>query len=344
MELIGENPRGPAADAGIGIIERCLDDVDAQPVVSEPSQAPRRPRARRSWTDRRAAWPEARPTRPDPFGPARPRPPRAPAARDARAAGRSPGRIERRSGSGTSQRFSRSSSVFTSESVRGSRAGPAVAVSPAVQRRPRPGKRLGQGHHGVAGFPHGRAEVLMRCRLEPAAEILLLGQQVIAAPSRAPGGRAARRFEAASRRAARSCRPHSGRARNPSSCQPPSAFCRVIKPAGLALDLARRRPSCREATRHRAGESDPEAFRSAGRPPARPGWSKSRRRPRRSRRGPSGAASSRRTRQSRQAMPNLLSSGTTPFCSSAGSSRRDSHARARNGPNRSTVLVCLPLT
>ena len=50
-------------------------------------------------------------------------------------------------------------------------------------------------------------------------------------------------------------------------------------------------------------------------------------------------ASSERTRQSRQAKPNLLSSGMTPLSSSGGRSLRDSQARCRNGPNRSTVFV-----
>ena len=68
--------------------------------------------------------------------------------------------------------------MWTSESVRGSRAGPSSRLPHPRRGRPGPGKRLGQRHHGITRLAHRRAEVLMRRRLEPAAEVLLLGQQV----------------------------------------------------------------------------------------------------------------------------------------------------------------------
>ena len=124
LELIGEDPGGAAADSGVRAL-RVRRRSRPCPAPGCPVAArPRRPRARRSWTDRRAG---ATRGAADSACPSRPRH----AAADARTSGSgcsSNGAIARanraRSGSGTSQRFSRSSSVWTSESVRGKRAGP----------------------------------------------------------------------------------------------------------------------------------------------------------------------------------------------------------------------------
>ena len=56
--------------------------------------------------------------------------------------------------------------------------GAIIPITPSLPRCPGPGKRLGEGHHGIAGLAHRSAEVFVRGGLDPAAEVLLLGQQV----------------------------------------------------------------------------------------------------------------------------------------------------------------------
>ena len=80
--------------------------------------------------------------------------------------------------SGTSQRFSRSSSVCTSESVRGKPGRPIIAVSPSASGSPGSRKCFRQRHHRVSRFAHRRAEVLVGRRLHPAAIVLLLRHQI----------------------------------------------------------------------------------------------------------------------------------------------------------------------
>ncbi len=68
---------------------------------------------------------------------------------------------------------------WTSVSVRGRRAGPRSRLPHPRKRPAGPRERFGQRHHGVAGLAHRRAKVFVRGGLEPAAEILLLGQEVV---------------------------------------------------------------------------------------------------------------------------------------------------------------------
>ena len=246
-----------------------------------------------------------------------------------------------RSGSGTSQRFSRSSRSGTSESVRGKRAGPDVAVAPSPRGRLRPRKRLRERHHGIAGFAHRRAEVFVRRGLEPTAEILLLGQQVAQRlGERRMVARQADSKQRPGKLASRVDRTAAG-----SGIDLVPAAVGVLKGeqgSGLALDLARilrfvdQPPGVEpmdpvlEVLEPPVGGALAQDSRDIG--------------------GglgevvavESGAASSERTRQSRQAKPNLLSSGMTPLSSSGGRSRRDSHARSQERSESLDRLGLLP--
>ena len=227
---------------GFGTLERRHDRIDADPLVAQPPQAPTPPRARRSWRDRRAVRHEGLDrARLVPAGPGRRPPPRGRAARDGRATARSPLRTEAGRTRARPRGFPGRRACGPASPSRGSRAGPSSRLPHPRRGLPAPRKRLGQRHHGVPRLAHRRAEVLVRRGLEPAAEVLLLRQQVAQAPWRRPDGRAAGRSGAASRRAGRSCRRRSGPGPVSTSCQPPSAFWSASRaPVSRLILLANR--------------------------------------------------------------------------------------------------------
>ena len=228
----------PRRTRGSGSSSAAFDRLDAQSLVPKPAARPRRPRARRSWTDRQAARPGARLTPPAPVGPGRPRPTRARSARDARATGRSPGRIEpdpaRALPRGSRDRRACAPASRCAAAAPGRRRGfPIRAAAPPAAETPRPAPSRHIGFRASAcGSSHAWSSGTSRRNLAAATA----GSR---APSRAPDGRAAHRSEAASRQAARSCRPRSGPGPESTSCQPPSAILQRDQGPGFALDLVR---------------------------------------------------------------------------------------------------------
>ena len=216
VELIGEDPGGPAAGPRVRDLRVPRRSRPCRAPGCPAAATPRPPRARRSWTDRRAGRPGARPTRPAPAGPGRPRPPRGPAARDDRAtvqmarANRSPVRLgDVPEVFQVVERVDQANQCGASAPAR-RRGCPirARALRRAETPRPAPSR-----HNASRASACGSSRAWWS---GTSRRNLAAGPASSAMPWRGPDGRAAGRSGARSRQADRSCRPRSG----PGRCRP----------------------------------------------------------------------------------------------------------------------------